>query len=131
MPMRISGIETISIKHPWGPPEEGATRDWLTVRVHTEGGLTGIGRGGDAGLIHDESAPLLEGREPQRIAALAEAHDVYVAPHGAQFPEINAHLVAAVPNGLMVSTCPDSEPYHIWSQDVQPQVRGGGTARST
>ena len=327
--MKITGIETIVIRHPWGPPESGVTRDWLTVRVHADNGLTGIGRGGDAGLINGELAPLLKGKDPRRtaalwhemyeaawryggagaaamssigaidialwdlrgkacgepvwrllggyrdrvpayadgigyeknytpqqvaahvkahaalgfdavkfhlstpdpqaaletvilsrealgpdrklmidahrmwpgrlaaelagrfepydlywieepvraddeaayyrmvrdatsalvaggegegtlygirrlitegglqvvqtdiiggggftglmrIAALAEAHHVYVAPHGAQFPEINAHLVAAVPNGLMVSTCPAVEPYQIWSKMYAP-----------
>ena len=55
-----------------------------------------------------------------RIAALANAHQVYIAPHGAQFPEINAHLVGAVPNGLMVSTTPDVEPNQIWSKLYSP-----------
>lgn len=327
--MRITRIETIVISHPWGPPEDGVMRDWLTVLVHADNGLTGIGRGGDAGLINDELAPLLRGRDPRRtaalwdemyeaawrygglgaaamssigaidialwdlcgkacgepvwrllggyrdkvpayadgigydkdltppkvaalveahaalgydavkfhlgkpdpeaaletvilsrealgpdrklmidahrmwhgklaaemavrfepydlfwieepvriddeaayyrmvreatsalvaggeaegtlygvrrlitegglqvvqtdiiggggftglmrIAAVAEAHHAYVAPHGARFPEINAHLVAAVPNGLMVSTCPEVEPYQIWSRMYDP-----------
>ena len=52
----------------------------------------------------------------RKYAALAEAFHVKVAPHGASFPELNAHLVAAVPNGLTVSTCPACEPYQIWSR---------------
>ena len=51
----------------------------------------------------------------RKIAALAEAFNVSAAPHGASFPEINAHLVAAVPNGLIVSAFPSTEPYQIWS----------------
>ncbi len=65
-----------------------------------------IGGGGFTGLM--------------RMAALAEAHHVYVAPHGASFPEINCHLIAAAPNGLMVSACPHSEPYQIWSDLYDP-----------
>ena len=80
-------------------------------RLITEGGLqllqTDIlGGGGFTGLM--------------RIAAMAEAHHVYMAPHGAQYPEINCHLVAAVPNGLMVPACPDSEPYQVWSRMYGP-----------
>ena len=83
-------------------------------RLITDGGLQVvqtdiIGGGGYTGLM--------------RIAALAEAHHVYVAPHGAQFPEINCHLVAGVPNGLMVSACPDVEPYEIWSKLYNPSFR--------
>ena len=65
-----------------------------------------IGGGGFTGLM--------------RMAALAEAHHVYVAPHGASFPEINCHLIAAAPNGLMVSACPHTEPYQIWSELYDP-----------
>ena len=55
-----------------------------------------------------------------RLAALAEAHHVYIAPHGASFPEINSHLLAAVSNGLMVSACPHTEPYQIWAKLYEP-----------
>ena len=67
-----------------------------------------------------------------RIAALAEAHHVPVSPHGASFPEINCHLVAAVSNGLMVPACPPTEPYQIWSQLYDPpfRVEGGEIAMS-
>ena len=67
-----------------------------------------------------------------RMAALAEAHHVYIAPHGASYPEINAHFVAAVPNGLRVSACPHTEPYQIWSDLYGPafQIEGGEIAMS-
>lgn len=55
-----------------------------------------------------------------RIAALAEAFHVPISPHGAQFPDVNSHLVAAVPNGLIVSTYPSSEPHEIWSKMYDP-----------
>ena len=55
-----------------------------------------------------------------RIAALCEAYHLPVAPHGAQFPDINCHLVAAVPNGLIVSTYPSCEPNEIWSKMYDP-----------
>ena len=63
----------------------------------------------------------------RKIAALAEAFHVSVAPHGASFPEISAHLVSAVPNGLIVSAFPSIEPYQIWSSLYKEpiQIREG------
>ena len=55
-----------------------------------------------------------------RMAALAEAHNAYIAPHGASFPELICHLIAAVSNGLMVPACPHTEPYQIWSKLYDP-----------
>jgi len=52
----------------------------------------------------------------RRIAAVAHAYHVKAAPHGASFPEINAHLIASVPNGLIVSAFPPGEPYEVWSR---------------
>lgn len=80
-------------------------------RLIVEGGLQVvqsdiIGGGGFTGLL--------------RMTALAAAHHVYIAPHGASYPEINCHLLAAVPNGLMVSACPSTEPYQIWSRLYDP-----------
>ena len=59
----------------------------------------------------------------RKIAALAEAHHVYMAPHGASYPEIGAHLVAAVPNGAIVPAFPSTEPYQIWSELYQEPLR--------
>ncbi|MFC2048172.1 mandelate racemase/muconate lactonizing enzyme family protein [Chloroflexota bacterium] len=42
--------------------------------------------------------------ECRKIAAMADAHHIYVAPHGR--PLIHVHLVAAVPNGLIVEITP-------------------------
>ena len=67
-----------------------------------------------------------------RLAALAEAHGVYVAPHGASYPELVTHLVAAVPNGLMSPACPHTEPYQIWAGLYDPPfVVDGGAVRLT
>ena len=55
-----------------------------------------------------------------RIAALCQAYHLPVTPHGAQFPDINCHLAAAVPNSLIVSAYPDCEPNEIWSKLYDP-----------
>jgi L-alanine-DL-glutamate epimerase-like enolase superfamily enzyme len=51
-----------------------------------------------------------------RMAAVAQAHHVKVAPHGASFPELTAPLQAGLPNGLIVSAFPPGEPIEIWSR---------------
>jgi len=65
----------------------------------------------------------------RRLAAIADAYHAYIAPHGASYPDINCHLVAAVPNGLMVPAVPEIEPYQIWSRMYRPafEVRAGQT----
>jgi D-arabinonate dehydratase len=62
-----------------------------------------------------------------RMAALAQAHHVRVAPHGASFPELTAPLQAALPNGLIVSAFPAGEPPEIWSRLYRepPDLRDG------
>ena len=58
---KITRVETITLRHPWGPPADGKTRDFGLVLVHTDNGLCGIGRGGSRRLIEEELAPLLVG----------------------------------------------------------------------
>jgi len=52
----------------------------------------------------------------RKIAALAEAFHVRIAPHGASFPEINSHLVAAYPHGAMVPATTQGQPPEVWSR---------------
>jgi L-alanine-DL-glutamate epimerase-like enolase superfamily enzyme len=59
----------------------------------------------------------------RRIAAVAQAYHVRAAPHGASFPELNAHLVASLPNGLIVSAFPAGEPYEVWSRLYREPVQ--------
>ena len=57
--------------------------------------------------------------EYMKVAALAQAHDLDVAPHGAQ--EVHIHLVAAIPNGLILEYYRDSvNPMHgkIWEHEL-------------
>ena len=42
--------------------------------------------------------------EFMKVAALAQAHDIPVAPHGTQ--DIHVHLLAAIPNGLILEFYP-------------------------
>lgn len=68
--MEITRVEVVVLEHNWGPPEEGVTREWPLVLVHTDDGLSGLGRGGDPAIISEQLAPLLLGQDPRRIAML-------------------------------------------------------------
>jgi D-arabinonate dehydratase len=57
--------------------------------------------------------------EYMKVAALAQAHDLHVAPHGNQ--NVHVHLVAAVPNGLTVEYYRGStDP--MWDKTFQEQL---------
>ena len=47
-------------------------RDWPLVLVHTDDGLTGMGRGGNVDTINNDLVPLIVGEDPRRIAMLWE-----------------------------------------------------------
>jgi L-alanine-DL-glutamate epimerase-like enolase superfamily enzyme len=51
----------------------------------------------------------------RKMAALAEAHHVQLAPHGASFPELIAALVAALPNGAYVPATTPHQPPAVWA----------------
>lgn len=51
-----------------------------------------------------------------KLAAVAQTYHVKISPHGASFPELAAPLVAAVPNGLVVSAFPAGETGELWSR---------------
>ena len=104
----------------------GEATDALLAGGESEGTLAGVRRLiTEGGLEVVQSDILIGGGYTglKRIAALAQAHHVQVAPHGAQYPDLNAHLVAAIPNGLMIPACPSSEPYQIWSRLYDPPLR--------
>jgi D-arabinonate dehydratase len=55
----------------------------------------------DAAAILNPDAQFVGGvTEFMKVAALAQAHDIPIAPHGS--PELHVHLAAAIPNALMV-----------------------------
>ena len=57
--------------------------------------------------------------EFMKVAALAQANDLDVAPHGAQ--EVHIHLVAAIPNGLILEYYRDSvNPMYgkVWEHEL-------------
>lgn len=58
--------------------------------------------------------------EFMKVAALAQANDLDIAPHGSQ--EVHIHLLAAIPNGLILEFYRDTvNPMHgkIWKNELQ------------
>ncbi len=58
--------------------------------------------------------------EFMKVAALAQANDLDIAPHGAQ--EVHIHLVSAIPNGLILEYYRDSvNPMHgkVWKHELE------------
>jgi L-alanine-DL-glutamate epimerase-like enolase superfamily enzyme len=51
-----------------------------------------------------------------RIAGLAAAYHVGIAPHGAAWPELTAHLVAAQPHGVIVPATTPGLPPEVWAR---------------
>ena len=49
--------------------------------------------------------------EFMKVAAMAQAHDIQVAPHGKQ--DVHIHLVSAIPNGLTVEYYRPRPPFAI------------------
>jgi D-galactarolactone cycloisomerase len=61
-----------------------------------------------------------------RIAGLAAAYHVQIAPHGATWPEINAHLVASQPHGVIVPATTPGLPPEVWARLYQNfEIRRG------
>ena len=52
----------------------------------------------------------------RKLAAIAEAHHVRFAPHGANFPELAAPIVAGVTNGDSVPATTPGLPPDVWSR---------------
>jgi len=73
-------------------------------------------------LIAQQAVPILNAdaiilggvTEFMKVSALAQAHDIDIAPHGPQ--EMHVHLVAAIPNGLILEFYRDTvDP--MWGKD--------------
>jgi len=57
-----------------------------------------------------------------KMAGLAQAYHAQISPHGASYPELTAPLLAAVPNGMIVSAFPKGQVPEIWSQLYQEPI---------
>lgn len=62
----------------------------------------------------------------RKIAGLAAAFHARIAPHGASYPELNAHLVAAFPHGEIVPATTPDQPPGVWAHLYQEFAIGDG-----
>jgi L-alanine-DL-glutamate epimerase-like enolase superfamily enzyme len=67
---------------------------------YTRYGFRDLIRAGAAAILNADAKVLGGVTEFMKVAALAQAHDIDIAPHGSQ--DIHIHLVAAISNGLML-----------------------------
>jgi D-arabinonate dehydratase len=67
---------------------------------YTRYGFRDIIEHGAASILNPDAQFVGGVTEFMKVAALAQAHDIPVAPHGN--PELHVHLAAAIPNALMV-----------------------------
>jgi L-alanine-DL-glutamate epimerase-like enolase superfamily enzyme len=58
-----------------------------------------------------------------KMAGLADAYHALISPHGASFPELAAPLIAAVPNGMIVSAFPKGQVPEIWSRLYREPIK--------
>lgn len=62
----------------------------------------------------------------RKIAGLAAAFHARIAPHGASYPELNAHLVAAFPHGEIIPATTPNQPPEVWAHLYREfEVTGG------
>ena len=77
--------------------------------------------------ILNADAKILGGvTEWMKVAAMSQAHDLYIAPHGSQ--DIHIHLVSAVANGLILEYYRDSvDPMHGKIYNTTLRLNDDGT----
>ncbi len=77
-----------------------------------------------AAIIQPDSLIMGGITEFMKVAALAQAHDLPVAPHGNQ--DVHVHLVSAIPNGLTVEYYSNStDPMWEWMFEYTLPVENG------
>jgi L-alanine-DL-glutamate epimerase-like enolase superfamily enzyme len=106
---RVEEFDVFWFEEPVAPDDyEGHHRVAQATSIPIATGENEYTRYGFRDLIRHEAAAILNAdakilggvTEFMKVAALAQAHDLDIAPHGSQ--DIHIHLVAAIANGLML-----------------------------
>jgi len=106
---RLEELDVYWFEEPLMPDDyAGHARLGRMTSVPIAAGESEYTRYGFRDLIENESASILNPdvqfvggvTEYMKVAALAQAHDLPLAPHG--LPELHVHLAAATPNSLIV-----------------------------
>ncbi|HEX5503552.1 MAG TPA: mandelate racemase/muconate lactonizing enzyme family protein [Thermomicrobiales bacterium] len=112
---RIEAYEPFWFEEPLAPDDyEGHRRLAAATAIPIATGENEYTRYGFRDLIAHQAAAILNAdakvlggvTEYMKVAALAQAHDLEIAPHGSQ--DIHVHLVAAIANGLILEFYRDS-----------------------
>jgi D-arabinonate dehydratase len=91
---------------------------------YTRYGFRDLIEHGDPGILNPDAQFLGGVSEFMKVAALAQAHDLPIAPHGSH--DIHVHLATAIPNGLIVEySPPGSDPLLAPFQADQLQLVDG------
>ncbi len=112
---RIEEFDIFWFEEPVAPDDyEGHRKVAQATYIPVATGENEYTRYGFRDLIEHQSAAILNAdakilggvTEFMKVAALAQAHDLDIAPHGSQ--DIHVHLVAAISNGLIVEYYPEA-----------------------
>jgi L-alanine-DL-glutamate epimerase-like enolase superfamily enzyme len=106
---RIEPYDVFWFEEPVAPDDyEGLARVAAATSIpvatgeneYTRYGFRDLIAAGAASILNPDAKILGGVTEFMKVAALAQAHDLDVAPHGTQ--DIHIHLAAAIPNGLLL-----------------------------
>ena len=112
---RVEEYEPFWFEEPIAPDDyDGHRRIAETTTIPIATGENEYTRYGFRDLIATKAVPILNVdakhvggiTEFMKVVALAQAHDLDIAPHGSQ--DIHVHLVAAIANGLILEFYPDT-----------------------
>jgi D-arabinonate dehydratase len=112
---RIEPFDIFWFEEPVAPDDyQGARRlaDKTSIPIasgeneYTRYGFRDLIEHGSAAILNADAKVLGGVTEWMKVAALAQAHDLDVAPHGSQ--DIHVHLVSAISNGLILEFYRDS-----------------------
>jgi L-alanine-DL-glutamate epimerase-like enolase superfamily enzyme len=100
---------------------------------YTRYGFRDLIEGGDPGILNPDAQFLGGVTEFMKVAALAQAYGLPVAPHGSH--DVHVHLATAIPNGLIVEYSPpgsdpllapfQADPLRLIEGEVRPPTRPG------
>jgi len=126
---RVECYDIYWLEEPVAPDDyDGHARVAQATRIPIATGENEYTRYGFRDLIEHRSAAILNAdaqvlggiTEFMKVAAMSQAHDLSIAPHGNQ--DIHVHLVCAIPNGLIVEYYRDSvDP--MWGRFLKSHLR--------
>lgn len=117
----------------WYDPVFGLARVSAATTIPTASGESELHRWGCRDLIDHAGIQIIQFdctragglTEGLKVAAYAASKGVWFAPH--HDPQIHGHLVAAIPNGLILETFPNRERDPLWDSlfEERPVIKAG------